>query len=314
MTQAYHNFIGIDVSKEQLDIAIHSSREVWSAANNSCGIVETVRRLGDYQPALVVMESTGGMEFSLAWELAQAQYPVAVVNPRQVRDFAKATGKLAKTDRLDAQLLAHFAYAIQPEVRDLGGEHALELTALVTRRRQVVEMLVAEKNRMRSTRASMQTYLIQHIEYLQVELNDLDTQIEVMIQEDPQWRAKKDLLCTAPGVGDVTANTLLACLPELGILNRKKIAALVGVAPFNRDSGQWHRTRSVWGGRGEVRAVLYMATLSATRFNPTIKAFYERLIKAGKATKVALTACMRKFLVILNAMLHTSSAWKPMKP
>lgn len=311
MSEPSLRFIGIDVSQQQLDIAIRPGGEQWTSPNDEAGIAATLVRLASQQPALIVLESTGGLEMPLAWSLALAGYAVAIVNPRQVRDFAKSTGKLAKTDRLDARILAHFAEAVRPEVRSLGNEQARQLAALVTRRRQVVEMLVAEKNRLKVTHASMQERLRKHITYLQAELNELDDQLGRLIRESPLWRAKDELLRSVPGVGGVTSSTLLASLPELGHLDRKKIAALVGVAPFNRDSGQWHGARSVWGGRADVRSVLYMATLSATRFNPVIKAFYEHLLKAGKEQKVALTACMRKLLVILNAILRTSKPWNP---
>jgi transposase len=235
-----------------------------------------------------------------------------MVNPRQVRDFAKATGRLAKTDRLDAQVLAHFAQAVQPVPHPLPDAQTQELTALLTRRRQVVEMLTAEKNRLRATRSEVVRQRVQdHIRWLEQELAGLDRDLDHTIRESSLWREKDNLLRSVPGVGPVVSVTLLADLPELGTLSHHQIAALVGVAPLNRDSGRFRGKRMVWGGRGRVRAALYMAALSATRYNPIIKAFYHRLCGAGKARKVALTACMRKLLTILNAMLKHRQTWVP---
>jgi transposase len=237
--------------------------------------------------------------------------PVVVVNPRQVRDFAKATGKLAKTDALDAQTLAHFAEVIRPELRPLPDEQTQALAAILARRRQLVEMLTAEKNRLASARTSVRKSLRTHITWLERELSHTDRDLAHAIRESPVWREKEELLQSAPGVGPVVTSTLLANLPELGTLTGKQIAALIGVAPFNRDSGTLRGTRTVWGGRAQVRAVLYMGTLVATRFNPVIRAFYQRLCAAGKPKKVALTACMRKLLIILNAMLKHRTPWRP---
>lgn len=303
-------FVGIDVAKEHLDIAIRPNGEGWSIPNDEPSAMELAQRLKTLQPEIVVMEATGGLELSVASILAIAGLPVAVINPRQVRDFAKSTGKLAKTDTLDAQVLAHFAEAIRPEVRFLSDEQGQKLQALVTRRRQIIEMLVAEKNRAHASHNTVEKRVKEHITWLEKELENLDKDLGQSIQESPLWREKDNLLQSVPGIGPITSSVLLASLPELGILDRKKIAALVGVAPFNRDSGNMRGKRSVWGGRAHVRSMLYMATLTATRFNPIIKQFYTRLIQAGKEVKVALTACMRKLLTILNAIIRHSTPWR----
>jgi transposase len=259
---------------------------------------------------LVVLEATGGIELPLVGALAAAGLPVVVVNPRQVREFARATGRLAKTDAIDAQVLARFAEAVQPALRPLPDAATQQLSSLVTRRRQVIEMLTAEKNRLRTTAPAVRDHVKEHILWLERSLSDLDRELEQAIHSSDIWRAQDDLLQSAPGVGQVLSTTLLAELPELGTLNRKEIAALVGVAPLNRDSGTLRGRRTVWGGRSQVRAVLYMAALVATRFNPVIRAFYQRLQAAGKPKKVALTACMRKLLTILNAMMRHQIPWR----
>ena len=302
-------FVGIDVSKAQLDIALRPEGR-FAVPNDEAGIARILAHLRAVPPALVVLEATGGLEIPLTGALAAAGMPVVVVNPRQVRDFAKATGQLAKTDALDAQILAHFAEVIRPERRPLPDEHTQTLAAILARRRQLVEMVVAEKNRLGSARPPVRKSLRTHITWLERELTHTDTTLAHAIRESPVWREKDDLLRSAPGVGPVLTTTLLADLPELGTLTGKQIGALVGVAPLNRDSGRWRGKRSVWGGRGQVRAVLYMAALVATRFNPVIRAFYQRLLAAGKAKKVALTACMRKLLIILNAMLKHRTTWR----
>lgn len=255
--------------------------------------------------------ATGGLETAVAAELTAAAMPVSVVNPRHVRDFARATGRLAKTDAIDARMLARFAEALQPEVRPLPDAQAQELRSLVTRRRQVVVMLTAEHNRLSQATQRVHPHLEAHIAWLQQQLAELDQELADLIQSSPVWRARDNLLQSVPGVGPTTATVLVADLPELGNLNRKQIAALVGVAPHNRDSGSYRGKRSVWGGRAAVRASLYMATLVATRFNSVIKDFYARLCAAGKPKKVALTACMRKLLTILNHMLRTQTPWNP---
>lgn len=303
-------FVGIDVSKTQLDLALRPEGR-FSAPNDEAGCAQVLERLRAVSPTLVVLEATGGLEIPLTGVLAAAGVPVVVVNPRQVRDFAKATGKLAKTDALDAQTLAHFAEVIRPELRPLPDEQTQALAAILARRRQLVEMLTAEKNRLASARTSVRKSLRTHITWLERELSHTDRDLAHAIRESPVWREKEELLQSAPGVGPVVTTTLLANLPELGTLTAKQIAALIGVAPFNRDSGTLRGTRTVWGGRAQVRAVLYMGTLVATRFNPVIRAFYQRLCAAGKPKKVALTACMRKLLIILNAMLKHRTPWRP---
>jgi transposase len=303
--------VGIDVSKGLLDVAVLPEGESWSGTNDEEGITQVVKRLKSLRPRLVVLEATGGMETALVGAAATARLPVVVVNPRQVRDFAKSVGALAKTDAIDARVLARFAEAVRPEVRPLKDKEASQLSALIARRRQLVEMLTSEKNRLGSAPEAIHPSLEEHIEWLEQRLTDINGKLRKAIKKSPVWRAKEQLLRTAPGVGAVLSATLVAGLPELGALNRKRIAALVGVAPFNRDSGKYRGKRCIWGGRGSIRAVLYMATLAATRFNPAIRAFYLRLCAAGKEKKVALTACMRKLLTILNAMVKTGTPWQP---
>jgi transposase len=302
-------FVGIDVSKAQLDMALRPEGQ-FSAPNDEAGCAQILTRLRAVSPTLVVLEATGGLEIPLTGILAAAGVPVVVVNPRQVRDFAKATGRLAKTDALDAQTLAHFAEVIRPELRPLPDEQTQALAALLARRRQLVEMLTAEKNRLGSARKPVRTSLRTHIAWLERELTHRDRDLAHAIRESPVWREKDALLQSTPGVGPVVTTTLLANLPELGTLTGKQIAALVGGAPLNRDSGSWRGKRTVWGGRAQIRAVLYMAAIVAARFNPVIQAFYQRLCAAGKAKKVALTACMRKLLIILNTMLKHRTPWR----
>ena len=302
--------VGIDVSKGPLDVAILPEGEVWSVTNDEEGITQVVKRLKSLRPRLVVLEATGGMETALVGAAATARLPVVVVNPRQVRDFAKSVGALAKTDAIDARVLARFAEAVRSEVRPFKDKEASQFSALLARRRQLVEMLTAEKNRLGTAPQAIHPSIEEHIEWLEQRLTDINGKLKKTIKQSPVWRAKEQLLRTAPGVGPVLSATLVAGLPELGALNRKQIAALVGVAPFNRDSGTYRGRRCIWGGRGSIRAVLYMATLAATRFNPVIRAFYLRLCAAGKERKVALTACMRKLLTILNAMAKTGTPWQ----
>lgn len=304
-------YIGVDVAKANLDLAVHLSGDSWRVANDQAGINAIVTHLEELDPALVVLEPTGGLELPLTAALATAGLPVAVVNPRQVRDFAKATGRLAKTDRLDAQVLAHFAHAVRPTPRPLPDAQTRELAALLARRQQLVQMLTAEKNRLGTSRSPVRQRVGVHISWLTQELANSDRLLKDTIQDSPIWRAKDDLLQGVKGIGPVASITLMADLPELGTLDRWGIAALVGLAPFNRDSGLLRGKRRVWGGRARVRAALYMATLVATRYNPVIKAFYRRLLAAGKVKKVALTACMRKLLTILNAMLKHNCPWNP---
>lgn len=309
MSESKKFFIGIDVSKGRLDVHA-TSPESWSVTNDDEGISALTTKLEQLSPQLIVMEATGGMERHCAAALVAKGLEVAIVNPRQVHNFAKAIGHLAKTDRLDAKVLALFAERIQPEARPLRSNEQQAFVDELNRRRQLVEMLTMEKNRLSSACShSVRKQIKEHIEWLEKQLKSSDHRLKKLIESSPAWQAKADLLRTFKGVGDVTIMTVLACLPELGKLNRKQIAALVGVAPFNQDSGNSTGKRRVWGGRAAVRTVLYMAALSAKRYNPAIKEFYDRLIANGKPAKVALTACMRKILVTLNAMLRDNTAW-----
>ena len=278
------------------------------------GVGELVSQMEDLSPALVLLEASGGLELPLVAALAAAALPVVVVNPRQVRDFARATGTLAKTDALDAAVLAHFAEAVRPPVRPLRDAETQALNALAARRHQVMIMLVSEKNRLSSATIAVRPRIEAHIAWLERELDDLDEGLRQTLRQSPVWREKEDLLRAVPGVGEQLSLTLLAYLPELGTLDRRKIAALVGVAPFNRDSGTLRGKRTVWGGRARIRAVLYMGALVASRHNPVIRDFYQRLLAAGKPKKLALIACMRKLLVILNSMLKHGSPWRDLTP
>jgi transposase len=302
--------VGIDVSKAQLDIALRPTGQGWQVPNEEEGITMLVARLQAVEPTLIVVEATGGMELPVTLALAAAGLPVAVVNPRHTRDFAKATGQLAKTDALDARVLAHFAEAVRPVPRPLPEAHAQELSALLGRRRQLIERLTAEKNRLSAAPVGLRPRMQAHLHWLEHALRDVDTDVARRIRTSPVWRVKDHLLQSVPGVGPVLSHTLVAQLPELGTLTRQRIAALVGVAPFNRESGPLRGKRTVWGGRAHVRTILYMGTLVAVRFNPVLKTFYARLRAAGKAAKVALTACMRKLLAILNAMLKHQTPWQ----
>jgi len=302
-------FIGIDVSKARLDVAIRPSGQTESVSNDTAGIEALVKRLSESRPALIVLEATGGVERSVTRALASAELPVVVVNPRQVRDFAKATGQLAKTDRIDAQVLARFAQAVRPALRPLPDEVSWELRAGVTRRRQITEMIVAERNRLGATSKAIRKRIEAHIRWLESELDRADQDLDQSIRQSPIWQENQELLQSVPGIGPVISRTLLAELPELGQLNRKQMAALVGIAPLNRDSGTMRGRRTIWGGRASVRAVLYMAALVASKRNAIIRAFYQRLRTAGKAPKVALVACMRKLLTILNSMIKHKTRW-----
>lgn len=302
-------FIGIDVSKAQLDIFVRPLASRESVGNEAAGIKTLVERARKLKPALIVLEATGGVERAVTRALASAELPVVVVNPRQVRDFAKATGQLAKTDTIDAEILARFAEAVRPALRALPDEMSLELRALIARRRQITEMIVAESNRLSAASKSVSKRIDAHIRWLEAELERADKDLDQSISQSPIWRENEDLLRTVPGIGPVISRTLLAELPELGKLNRKQIAALVGIAPLNRDSGTLRGRRSIWGGRASVRAVLYMAALVASRRNAVIRTFYRHLRNGGKAPKVALVACMRKLLTILNAMVKHKTHW-----
>lgn len=307
-------FVGIDVSKARLDVAMCRSAEKLSVSNDEVGVQALVKRLSEIKPALIVLEATGGLERSVSGALGSAQLPVVVVNPRQVRDFAKAIGQLAKTDRIDALVLARFAEAVRPPLRPLPDELSLELRALIARRRQLIEMMVAEKNRRSAASRVVKKRIEAHLRWLEAELDRADKDLDQSIRQSPIWREHEDLLKTVPGIGPIVSRTLLAELPELGTLNRKKIAALVGIAPLNCDSGTFMGRRGIWGGRATVRAVLYMAALVASRRNSLIRNFYQRLRDKGKAPKVALVACMRKLLIILNAMIKHKTRWSEMIP
>lgn len=303
-------FVGIDVAKKHLEVALRPSGEVFTVANNPTGLDHLVHRLHLAGPRLIVLEASGGYELMALATLRQAKLPAERVNPRRVRDFARATGILAKTDRLDALVLARYAEAVQPALRPFPEAEQLELVALMGRHRQLTDMVVMEKNRLDTTFSPrVRQSLLANLRSLKQQLLDLEGELDNFLQEHPLFADKAKLLRSTPGVGPGTCYCLLAWLPELGTLNRKQVAALAGLAPFNRDSGPRRGPRAVWGGRARVRAFLYMATVAASRCNPVIRAFYHRLRQAGKPAKVALTACMRKLLTILNAMLKNHQPW-----
>jgi transposase len=305
------HFVGVDVAKDRLDVHLRPSGEAFAVARDGEGLAGLVERLSALAPRLIVMEATGGYETIVAGALAAARLPLAVVNPRQIRDFARAIGRLAKTDRLDAAAIAHFAEAVRPPARPIADAQALALGELVARRRQVIEMMVAERNRRRmATQSRVLKAIDRHLVLLQAELSELEGDIDEAIRGTPAWQEEADLLDSVPGIGPVTRRTLIAELPELGRLTRRKIAALVGVAPINRDSGTMRGRRTIAGGRASVRATLFMATLVASRANPVIAAYYAKLRTAGKTAKQALTACMRKLIVILNAILRDRKPWQ----
>jgi transposase len=307
--------IGIDVAKSELVVAVRPTGEQWSVSNDEAGVRELVARLGPLTPTLIVLEATGGYELLCVAALAAAGLPVVVVNPRQVRDFARATGQLAKTDRIDADILALFAERVQPALRPLADDATRELETLLARRRQLLEMLQAERNRLgqvfgrghRAVRKSLKA----HIAFLERQLRSAETDLGALIRQTPAWRERDDLLQTVPGIGTIVSSTLVAELPELGRLSRRAIAKLVGVAPLSRDSGTFRGQRFIHGGRTPVRSALYMAALVGARRNATLRAFYQRLVAAGKPKKVALVACMRKLLTILNTMIRTGTPWQP---
>lgn len=307
-------FVGIDVAKATLDVAVRPTSERWRAANTEAGIRELVGRLQTLHPHLIVLEATGGYEHAVVAALAAAQLPVVVANPRQIRDFAKSTGQLAKTDAIDADTLACFGERVRPTPRPVPDAAAHALDALLARRRQLVEMLTAEKNRLGHARAPIRRGIREHIRWLERQLERVNRDLDSTIQASPVWRAKDNLLQSTPGVGPVLSRTLLGELPELGTLSHKEIAALVGVAPFARDSGVLRGKRMGWGGRAPVRAVLCRGALVAAQHNPVIRAFYLRLLRAGQPKKVALTACMRTLLTILNAMARTNTPWHGRSP
>lgn len=302
-------FVGIDVSKARLDIAIRPTGERGSVVNDKAGIKALVKRLAKIQPARIVLEATGGLERPVTLALVSAELSVVVVNPRQVRDFAKATGQLAKTDSIDADVLARFAEAVRPQLRPLPDAATLELRALTARRRQLIEMIGAERNRLATASKTVKKRIDAHVRWLEQELQRADQDLDQSIRQSPIWQENEDLLRTVPSIGPITSRTLLAELPELGTLNRKQICALAGLAPFNRDSGSLKGRRSIWGGRAPVRSALYMAALVATRRNSVIRDFFEHLRAEGKLFKVALVACMRKLLTILNSMIKHKTRW-----
>lgn len=305
-------FVGIDVSKARLDVHVRPTAESFTVPSDEAGLTTLLTRLRALRPTLIVLEATGGYEVPVAAALAHAALPVAVVNPRQIRDFARATGQLAKTDRLDAEVTARFGEAVQPPVRPLPSEQAQALAELVTRRRQLVDMLTAELNRQHQARhRAIQNRLQAHVTWLRRAIAELEGDITGLIRSSPVWRETENLLLSAPGIGDVTAHALIAELPELGRLDRRRIAALVGIAPFTRESGRWRGRRMIGGGRASVRRALYMATVVAIRYNPPIGAIYRRLIQAGRPRKVAVIAAMRKLVTILNAMLREGRRWQP---
>ena len=304
-------YIGIDVSKDRLDVHVRPSEEAFAVGRDGEGLAALIERVGMLDPYLVVLEATGGFELTVAAALVAAGVPLAVVNPRQIRDFARATGQLAKTDALDAKAIARFAEMVRPEPRAVPDEQARALGELVARRRQVIEMMTAERNRRRQLTSRR---LIKSVDRLLAvllkELAELDRDVGEGIRGTPAWRERDELLRSVPGIGDIVSRTLIADLPELGRLDRKQIAALVGVAPLNRDSGKMRGRRTIWGGRAKVRSTLYMAALVASRHNPVLAVFYQRLVSAGKAKKLAITAVMRKLLTILNAIIRDRRPWQ----
>ena len=303
--------IGIDVSKSRLDVAVRPTSEQFSVTNDEAGHKELRKRLTKLKPDRIVLEPTGGYESRVVQELLTAKLPVVVVNARQVRNFAQALGRLAKTDRIDAEVLAHFGEAIHPEIRPFPDADGLELEALVNRRRQLVDMRAGEVKRKQTAPTHVHANIDHVVEFLDEQIDAIDDDLQKLIKKTPAWREADELLQSVPGVGPVLSSTLTALVPELGTLNRKQIAALVGVAPFNDDSGKGERKRTTWGGRAPVRAVLYMAASNARRFNPVIASMYDRLTQAGKLPMVALVACMRKLLTILNAMKRDNRVWTP---
>lgn len=303
-------FVGIDVAKARLDVAVRPGDEVFTVGNDEESLKALAERLAKLDAERIVLEASGGFEVAVVAVLAAGGLPVVVVNPRQVRDFARATGTLAKSDPIDARILAWFGEALRPEVRALKDEQTQALEALLKRRRQLMGMLTAEKNRLAMAPKPIRRDIKSHIRWLERRLKDIDHDLNGAVKSSSVWRVRDDLLQSVPGVGPLLSRSLMASLPELGQLSGRKVSALVGVAPFNRDSGTLRGRRCVWGGRGELRAVLYMATLAATRCNPVIRAFYQRLSAEGKPHKVAMTACMRKLLVILNAMVRDQTPWQ----
>ena len=303
-------FVGIDISKDYVDVHVLPSSEADRAARSADALTALGKRLSALAPERVVLEATGGLESLVAAHLAAAGLPVVIINPRQARDFARATGRLAKTDRIDAEILARFADAVRPPVRPLPTENEQQFGDLVARRRQLIQMRTAEQNRLKQAAGErVRRSIVESLAFLNAQIQDLDGEIDRTVKSSPMWRETENLLKSVPGIGDVTARTLLAELPELGRLNRREIAKLVGVAPINRDSGMLRGKRMIAGGRAPVRAALYMAALVASQHNDRLRCFYQRLLSAGKKPKVALVAVMRKLLIILNTMVHTGTSW-----
>jgi transposase len=304
-------YVGIDVAKAHLDIHVRPAGEAFTVARDGEGVASLVDRLKALSPALIVLEATGGFEAIVAATLGGAGLPLAVINPRQIRDFARSMGQLAKTDALDAKVIALFAERVRPEPRPLADEQTRALSELVARRRQLVEMMTAERNRRPHLSSKrLLKALDRHLAMLQKDLSEIEREIDTTIRGMPIWREREELMASVPGVGPTLARTILADVPEIGTLDRKRIAALIGVAPLNWDSGTYRGRRTTWGGRSKVRAVLYMAALVASRHNPTLKSFYQRLVQAGKAKKLALVAVMRKLITILNAIVRDQTPWQ----
>lgn len=306
---SYLNYVGIDVAKKNLDVCIRSTGEVFRVPNDKIGFKVLISRLIAPKDSLVAMEATGGYESDVVHFLQKKGYAVSVTNPRQVRNFGKALGKLAKTDRIDCEIIAHFAEAIKPQPKEIIGSDEKELSENQQRRRQLVDMLTMEKNRLAKMKGNVRKYIEKTIKFIEKQLKEIEERLAEQVSKNAEWSKKSDLLCSVKGVGKVTATTIIAGLPELGKVSHKEIAALVGVAPLNKDSGNYQGERCIWGGRSDIRAALYMATLVAVKFNPPIKIFYERLCLKGKKKKVALVACMRKLLSVLNAMIKNGSFW-----
>ena len=304
-------WVGIDVCQKSLDVYIRPLSKLFQVENNEAGIAQLIQTVTEVKPELIVLEATGGIAIDAAVKLTESGLSVAVINPRQARDFAKATGTLAKTDVIDAKMLAHFADAIRPEVRQINDESSRQLEDLVARRRQLSDMITAQKNRRRGKNGAVRASIDQHLEWLEQQLKEIESQIKSALAINEDWQQKLKLLTSVPGIGEVVAVTLISSLPELGKISHKSISYLVGVAPLNKDSGKFRGKRRIWGGRAKIRCVLYMATKVAIRFNPVINAFYERLLKKGKLKKVALTACIHKLLILLNAMMSKNQAWQP---
>jgi transposase len=305
-----NQYVGIDVCKKYLDVYIRPRGEYFRTENNSAGVTQIQNKLTKLNLECIVLEATGGMEQLVARTLSQKGLPIVIINPRQVKNFARASGKLAKTDKIDAQILAHFAQAIQPEIRPMASDSEQELKELVSRRRQIVEMITAEKSRLNSSRGKVQVGVKEHIEWLKQKQQELEAAIGEATSQKQEWHNQIKRLESVPGIGPVVARTLVADLPELGKLTHKQIASLVGLAPFNRDSGTCRGKRMISGGRAAVRSILYMATLVGIRHNPVLREFYEKLIQRGKLKKVALVACMHKLLTIINAMIRSGCDWQ----